>query len=111
MTLDASLREALLLTLNLAAVTSCTLLVVGYPVAMWLASRTTWLTTLLRALINLPLILPPTVLGYYLLISMGRNGFLTRILDVQLALSYPELLIGSVLNSLPFAAGPYVSAL
>lgn len=109
--MDAPLREALLLTLNLATVTSLLLLVIGYPIAMWLAARSTWLTTLVRALINLPLILPPTVLGYYLLVSMGRQGFLTDILDVQLAFSYPGLLIGSVLYSLPFAVGPYVSAL
>lgn len=109
--MDASLREALLLTLNLAGLTSLVLLLIGYPVAMWLASRRSWLTTLVRALINLPLILPPTVLGYYLLVSMGRNGWLTGLLDVQLAFSYPGLLIGSVLYSLPFAIGPYVSAL
>ncbi|MGI8748362.1 MAG: molybdate ABC transporter permease subunit [Deinococcus sp.] len=109
--MDASLREALLLTLSLASLTSFVLLLIGYPVAMWLASRSSWLTTLVRALINLPLILPPTVLGYYLLVSMGRNGWLTGLLDVQLAFSYPGLLIGSVLYSLPFAIGPYVSAL
>lgn len=109
--MEPALREALLLTLNLAAVTSLLLLLVGYPLALWLARTRHWAGTLLRAVINLPLVLPPTVLGYYLLVSMGRNGFLTDLTGVQFAFSYPGLLIGSVLYSLPFAVGPYVSAL
>lgn len=106
-----ALREALLLTLNLATVTSVVLLLTGYPLALWLARTRHWTATLLRAVINLPLVLPPTVLGYYLLVGMGRNGFLTDLTGVQFAFSYPGLLIGSLLYSLPFAVGPYVSAL
>ncbi|GAA5534034.1 molybdate ABC transporter permease subunit [Deinococcus aluminii] len=109
--MDAPLREALLLTLNLATVTSGLLLLIGYPLALWLVRRPGWISTVLRAVINLPLVLPPTVLGYYLLVSLGRNGFVTDLTGVQLAFSYPGLLIGSVLYSLPFAVGPYVSAL
>lgn len=109
--MDAPLREALLLTLNLALVTSALLLLVGYPFALWLARTHGWLSTLLRAVINLPLVLPPTVLGYYLLVSMGREGFITQWTGVQFAFSYPGLLIGSLLYSLPFAIGPYVSAI
>ncbi|AFZ68024.1 molybdate ABC transporter permease subunit [Deinococcus peraridilitoris] len=109
--MDPPLREALLLTLNLAVVTSALLLVLGYPFALWLTRTQGWLSTLLRAVINLPLVLPPTVLGYYLLVSMGREGFVTQLTGVQLAFSYPGLLIGSLLYSLPFAVGPYVSAI
>ncbi|KEF34667.1 molybdate ABC transporter permease [Deinococcus sp. RL] len=109
--MDAALREALLLTLNLAAVTSALLLLLGYPLALLLVRRPGWTSTVLRAVINLPLVLPPTVLGYYLLVGLGRNGWVTELTGVQFAFSYPGLLLGSVLYSLPFAVGPYLSAL
>ncbi len=108
---DAALRDALLLTLNLATVTSVVLLLLGYPLALWLVRSSGWVSTIVRALINLPLVLPPTVLGYYLLVSLGREGMVTHLLGVQLAFSYWGLLLGSILYSLPFAVGPYLSAL
>ncbi|SEI65498.1 molybdate transport system permease protein [Deinococcus reticulitermitis] len=109
--MDSGLRDALLLSLNLSVVTSLILFAVGYPLALWLAAGPGLLRTLVRAAINLPLVLPPTVLGYYLLVALGRGGAVTELTGLQLAFSYPGLLLGSVLYSLPFAVGPYLSAL
>lgn len=106
------LREAVLLSLNLSVVTSVLLLALGYPLALWLAARPSTLPgQLVRAAVNLPLVLPPTVLGYYLLVALGRDGVVTQLTGVQFAFSYPGLLLGSLLYSLPFAVGPYLSAL
>lgn len=105
------LYAALWLTCKLATLSSGLLLIFGFPLALWLVHGPRWLTTPLKALVNLPLILPPTVLGYYLLISMGRDGWLTEWFGLQLAFSFGGLLLGSLLYSLPFALGPYISAL
>ncbi|MFN3266826.1 MAG: molybdate ABC transporter permease subunit [Deinococcales bacterium] len=108
---STSLPAAVLLTLNLSVTTSAVLFFLGYPLALWLTSRPSPLKTIIRAAINLPLVLPPTVLGYYLLVALGRDGIITQLVGIQLAFSYPGLLIGSILYSLPFAVNPYLSAL
>lgn len=106
--------EALSLTLKLAAVSTVLLLLLGTPLAWWL-SQTRWRgKLLLEALLALPLVLPPTVLGFYLLLAMGPNGPLgwltTRLGGFTLAFSFSGLVIGSVIYSLPFVVQPIQNA-
>ena len=102
--------EAVVLTLQLASLTTLILLGVGVPLGFWLARDTGWAGALVSALVALPLVLPPTVLGFYLLIGLGPNGPLAPLLSATgirtLAFSFPGLVIGSVLFSLPFMVQP-----
>src|ERR1700678_1699058 len=105
--------QALALTLKLASVTTVLLLVVSVPLASWLVlGRSRWLAAI-EALAALPLVLPPTVLGFFLLVLLGpRTAFgriLTSLLGHPLAFSFSGLVIGSVLYSLPFAVQPLVA--
>ena len=105
--------QALALTLKLATVTTVILLAVAAPLATWLVlGRSRWLA-LVEALTALPLVLPPTVLGFFLLVLLGpRTAFgrsLTTLLGHPLAFSFSGLVIGSVLYSLPFAVQPLVA--
>lgn len=116
--LDATGWSAVWLTLQLATLTTAILIVVVTPLAWWIArgrSRLhTWLAVPARSLVTLPLVLPPTVLGFYLLVAMGANGPLGRITNAlgwgTLAFSFTGLLIGSVIYSLPFVAQPVIDA-
>lgn len=106
--------QAVGLTLRLAATTTAVLLVLGMPVAYWLArSRRPW-RPLVEAAIALPLVLPPTVLGFYLLLAMGPAGPLgalwTGAIGGRLAFSFEGLLLASVISSLPFAVQPFTVA-
>jgi molybdate transport system permease protein len=105
--------EALWLTLRLAVATTAILLVVALPLAWWIASGHGVGRALVQAVVALPLVLPPTVLGFYLLIVMGPltapGRLLTRALGHPLAFSFSGLLVGSVLYSLPFAVQPLVA--
>jgi molybdate transport system permease protein len=101
---------ALRITLALAGVTTLILLVLGTPLAWWLA-RTRWrLKFLLEAVVALPLVLPPTVLGFYLLIALGSRGPVGGLLEAlggrPLAFTFSGLVVGSVLYSLPFVVQP-----
>jgi molybdate transport system permease protein len=103
-------RQAIFLTLRLATLTTLILLAVAIPLGYWLAyARARW-KPLVEAAVALPLVLPPTVLGFYLLVLMGpRTGagrMLTRIFGHPLAFSFAGLLVGSVIFSLPFAVQP-----
>ncbi|MDA8128861.1 MAG: molybdate ABC transporter permease subunit [Betaproteobacteria bacterium] len=105
---------AIWLTLRLAAVTTAILLVIATPLAWWLAhTRSAWKAPV-GALVNLPLVLPPTVLGFYLLIGMGPHGpigHLTESLGVgRLPFTFWGIVVGSVLFSLPFAVQPIQNA-
>ena len=105
---------ALTLTLKLAAVTTVILLVIGTPVAWWLA-RTRWrYKFLVDAFVALPLVLPPTVLGFYLLIALGSGGpigeFMEAIGGRSLAFTFPGLVIGSIVYSMPFVIQPLQNA-
>jgi molybdate transport system permease protein len=100
----------LLLTLRLAAVTTVVLLVLGAPLAWWLA-RTRWRgRAAVEAVVALPLVLPPTVLGFYLLLMMAPRGPLGSLWRAAgggtLVFSFTGLVIGSVLYSLPFVVQP-----
>lgn len=105
--------QALWLTLRLAVATTAILLVASLPLAWWITRGHNTARALVQAIVALPLVLPPTVLGYYLLIAMGPltapGRLLIRVLGHPLAFSFSGLLIGSVLYSLPFAVQPLVA--
>jgi molybdate transport system permease protein len=104
---------ALLLTLRLALSTTALLLVVAVPLAWWIASGSGALRALMQAVVALPLVLPPTVLGFYLLVALGPlsspGRLLIRLVGHPLAFSFSGLLVGSILYSLPFAVQPLVA--
>lgn len=105
--------QAFALTLKLAAITTAILLCIAIPLAAWLAlGRSRW-RALAEALTGLPLVLPPTVLGFYLLVLLGpRTGIgrvLTKMLGHPVAFSFAGLVVGSVIYSLPFAVQPIVA--
>jgi molybdate transport system permease protein len=105
---------ALYVTLRLALVTTIILLIIGTPLAWWL-SRTRWrYKFLLEAVIALPLVLPPTVLGFYLLIALGPQGplggFMMQLGGQPLAFTFTGLVIGSVVYSMPFVVQPIQNA-
>jgi len=98
------------LTLRLAAATTVVLLLAALPLAWWLATSASRLRAPVSALVTLPLVLPPTVLGFYLLVLMGPDGPLGRLTQAMgwglLSFTFTGLLIGSVVYSLPFAVQP-----
>ena len=105
--------EALLLTLRLALSTTALLLAIAVPVAWWIASGNSIPRAFTRAIVALPLVLPPTVLGFYLLVALGPltapGRLLTSLLGHPLAFSFSGLLVGSLIYSLPFAVQPLVA--
>jgi molybdate transport system permease protein len=105
---------ALWVTIKLASVSTLVLLIIGTPMAWWL-SRSQWrFKFIIEAIIALPLILPPTVLGFYLLISLGPNGPIGGLVSLlggpPLAFSFTGLVIGSVFYSMPFVVQPLQNA-
>ncbi len=106
--------QAVWLTLKLASVTTVILLLIATPLAWWLAYSRRWYKGLAAALVALPLVLPPTVLGFYLLLLLGPQGMvgeLTRALGIgTLPFTFSGLVVGSVLFSLPFAVQPIQNA-
>lgn len=102
--------QALGLSLRLAATTTAVLLALGIPLAYWLAFARTRLRPLVEAVTTLPILLPPTVLGFYLLVLLGPHTsfgrLAARVLGHPLAFSFSGLVVGSVLYSLPFAVQP-----
>ena len=114
MLLSATDIEAILLTLRLASVTTLILFVVGTPIAWWLSrTRSRWKGPI-GAVVALPLVLPPSVLGFYLLVAMGPNGpvgQLTQSLGLGLLpFTFWGLVVGSVFYSLPFMVQPVQNA-
>lgn len=112
--LDPNDLQALWLTLKLASITTTLLLFTATPLAWWLAHSSKWYKGIVAALIALPLVLPPTVLGFYLLVLMGPQGIvgeLTKALRLgTLPFTFAGLVVGSVLFSLPFAVQPIQNA-
>jgi len=106
--------EAIWLSLQLAALTTAVLLLAGLPLAYWLAVTRWRLKFLLEAIIVLPMILPPTVLGFYILIALGPLSPIGRAYEAiagkSLAFSFEGLLLASILYSLPFAVRPFTAA-
>jgi molybdate transport system permease protein len=106
--------EAIRLTLALASVVTVLLLLIGTPIAWWLARSRSPLKSWIGALVALPLVLPPTVLGFYLLLVMGPNGPLGRLTESLglglLPFTFGGLVIGSVFYSMPFVVQPLQNA-
>jgi molybdate transport system permease protein len=115
MLLTASDLQAIGLTLQVAALTTLILLVLGVPLAWWLARTNTAWSSTVGALVSLPLVLPPTVLGFYLLVLMGPNGPVgqfTQWLGLGvLTFSFTGLVVASVFYSLPFMVQPVQNAM
>jgi molybdate transport system permease protein len=101
--------DAIWLTMKLATVTATLLLVIGLPLAHWLAFTQFRGKFLVEAVVALPLVLPPTVLGFYMLVLLGRQGWIARWVG-PLAFTFEGLVIASVLYSLPFAVQPFSAA-
>lgn len=112
--LDGSDLAAIWLTLRLATVVTLLLLVFGTPLAWWLARTQSRLRHAVGAVVALPLVLPPTVIGFYLLLAMGPDGplgQLTKALGLgTLSFTFTGLVIGSVFYSLPFVVQPLQNA-
>ncbi|WP_300631657.1 molybdate ABC transporter permease subunit [Pseudomonas sp.] len=105
---------AIWLTVKLASLTTVILLVIGTPIALWLSRTRSWWRGPLGAIVALPLVLPPTVIGFYLLLAMGPNGYFgqfTQWLGLgTLTFSFAGLVIGSVIYSMPFVVQPLQNA-
>ena len=103
------------LTLKLAAITTVLLLLVGLPVAWWLSKGRSFFKIVLEAVITMPLVLPPSVLGFYLLLALspqhGIGKWLHQTFDIQFVFSFKGLVLASVIYSMPFMIGPIKSAL
>ena len=114
MPLSSADFAAIWLTLKLASLTTAILLVVGTPIALWLAHTPSKWRGPVGAVVALPLVLPPTVIGFYLLLAMGPHGFLgqfTQSLGLgTLTFSFSGLVIGSVIYSMPFVVQPLQNA-
>lgn len=114
MFLNESDLQAIWLTVRLATVVTAILLVVGTPVAWWLARSRSWAKGPIGAVVALPLVLPPSVLGFYLLLAMGPNGpvgHLTRALGMgNLPFTFWGLVLASVFYSFPFMVQPLQNA-
>jgi len=106
--------QAILLTVRLATTVCALLLVIALPLAYWISFFNRRWRFLVEAVIALPLVLPPTVLGYYMLVAFSPHSFLGRLADslfsVRLAFSFPGLVLASVIYSLPFAVQPVANA-
>jgi len=105
---------AIILTLKLATLTAAILLIIGLPLAYWLSfSRWRW-KFLIESVVALPLVLPPTVLGFYILVAIGPHSplgqFYTSLVGHPLPFTFEGLLFASILYSLPFAVQPFATA-
>ncbi len=103
------------LTLKLAGITTLVLLFIGLPLAWWLSKGRSVLKTIIEAIITMPLVLPPSVLGFYLLMAFstqhGVGKWLLQTLNIQFVFSFQGLVLASVIYSMPFMIGPVRSAL
>jgi len=108
--LDTDFYTTLWLTTRLATITSIVLFLIGLPIAYGLSRWTSPLKILLESLVALPLVLPPTVLGFYLLLAFSPQSllgsWLDKHFDFQLVFSFPGLVLGSVIYSFPFMVRP-----
>jgi len=112
--LNSSDFGAIWLTLQLATFTTVLLLVVGTPIAWWLARTRSRLKGPVGAVVALPLVLPPTVIGFYLLLTMGPNGVVGKMTQAMglgtLPFTFAGLVVGSVFYSMPFVVQPLQNA-
>ncbi len=114
MPLSSADFSAIWLTIKLASLTTVILLIIGTPIALWLSRTRSWWRGPIGAIVALPLVLPPTVIGFYLLLTMGPNGYFgqfTQWLGLgTLTFSFTGLVIGSVIYSMPFVVQPLQNA-
>ena len=107
--------DPLILTLKLAVVTTVMLFLIGVPLAYWLSQMKSKWKPFFEALISMPLVLPPTVIGFYLLVALspsnGLGAWLESTLGFKLLFSFSGLVIGSIIYSLPFMVNPIQSGL
>jgi len=105
----------MLLTFKVALMTTIVLFLIGIPIALWISSTSSRLKPVIETIVSMPLVLPPSVLGFYLLIFLGPNsvagGFVEEWFDMRLVLSFEGILIGSILFSFPFMVHPIQSGL
>ncbi|WP_293778581.1 molybdate ABC transporter permease subunit [uncultured Oxalicibacterium sp.] len=105
---------AIVLTIKLASLTTFILLLIGTPIAWWLARTRSWFKGPVGAFVALPIVLPPTVIGFYLLVTLGPNGpigHLTQSLGLgTLPFTFTGLVVGSVFYSMPFVVQPIQNA-
>ena len=105
---------AIWLTFKLATITTLLLLLIGTPIAWWLARTRSWWKGPVGAVVALPIVLPPTVIGFYLLLIMGPQGFVGRFTEWAgiglLPFTFGGLLVGSVFYSMPFVVQPIQNA-
>jgi molybdate transport system permease protein len=110
-----ALMQPLLLSLKLATVTTVILFILAIPLVYFVFFNSQRTKPIFKAIVSMPMVLPPTVLGYYLLILLRPEGWLGRlsdsIFDARLVFSFPGLVIGSLIFSLPFMVNPILSAL
>jgi molybdate transport system permease protein len=115
MGLSAADLTAIGLTLKLATTVTLLLLIIGTPIAWWLARTRSWWKGPVSAIVALPLVLPPTVLGFYLLITMGPYGFVGQLTHAMglgtLPFTFGGLVVASVFYSLPFVVQPIQNAM
>ena len=102
--------SAIIVTIKLALVSTSILILIGTPIAWWLSQTKFKFKAVFEAIIALPLILPPTVLGFYLLITLGSNGPIGKLLESlggsSIAFTFTGLVVGSVIYSMPFVVQP-----
>src|SRR5262245_21380790 len=110
MTLNDLDLSALWVTLRLACMTVVVLLIVGTPIAWWLAHTTSRFRSIVEAVVALPIVLPPTVLGFYILVALGPYGPIGRLTGVSFAFTFWGLVIGSAFYSMPFVIQPLHAA-
>ncbi|MCW8194504.1 molybdate ABC transporter permease subunit [Proteobacteria bacterium 005FR1] len=115
MGLSAADLSAIWLTVKLASVTTVLLLIIGTPIAWWLARSNRWWKGPVSAIVAMPLVLPPTVLGFYLLMAMGPNGpfgQMTQAIGIGLLpFTFWGLVVGSIFYSMPFVVQPLQNAM
>jgi molybdate transport system permease protein len=103
------------LTLRLASITTILLLLICLPLAWWLSKGRSFFKIIIEAIITMPLVLPPSVLGFYLLLAFspqhGLGKWLSETFDLQFVFSFQGLVLASVIYSMPFMMGPIKSAL
>jgi molybdate transport system permease protein len=108
--MDAQFIQTLWLTLKLAVSTTLILILIGLPFSYWLASTKVKIKPFIEALVSMPMVLPPSVIGYYMLVIYSPRNFfgewLSHVFDVRLAFSFEGVLIASVIFSLPFMVQP-----
>jgi len=106
--------EPIWLSIRLALITTAFLLFIGLPLAYWLSGKSNLVKLIVEVLITMPLVLPPSVIGFYLLLAFNPNGsfglWLHQYLNVQLVFSFPGLVLASLIYSLPFMVSPLKSA-